>query len=174
MHWIRFAIVAVIAIVFQTALAPHLALSGIRPDWVFVLAVFYALLGPWPDACIAAWILGLLMDLGSVNDHVGLCALAYGAVAWLIVQTRDLVFPDHWLSHTVMTLIGALLVQFTLAAYLGWTAPAGAPGLWGKAAWTALYTAFWAPYFHWLLTRIGPVIGLRPPGSARSRLRSAY
>lgn len=180
MRWLTFAILAGISIVLQTALAPYVELSGIRPDWVFVLATFYALLGPWPDACIAAWILGLLVDLSSADSgtgygHIGLFAFSFGGAAWLILQVRDLIFPEHWLSHTILTLLSALVVQAAVAIYRTITLPPGAApatGVWTCAILTAAYTAFFAPYFHWILSRLHRATGLRTPASRhRSRRR---
>lgn len=175
MRWAVFAILAGLCLVLQTSLAPHLTVLGVRPDWMFVLAVFYAMLGPWPDACIAAWILGLLVDLASANGsgygHIGLFAFTFGGTAWLILQVRELIFPEHWLAHTVLTFLGALLVQLAVALYRKLTAPPGpspVTGLWSYAALTALYTAFWAPYLHWVLTRLRSLTGLRT-GSLRGR-----
>lgn len=167
MRWLSFAILAGIVLVLQTALAPHLALGGVRPDWMFVLACFYALLGPWPDACIGAWICGLLMDLSSVGP-VGLCAFSFGGTAWLIRYVREFFFREHWLAHAFVTLFGAMLVQSVIALFRLATLPKGSvphPGLWSYAMLTSLYTAFWAPYFHWTLTRLRRVTGLRPAGT---------
>ena len=56
MKWISFAILAVLTSVLQTTLVAHtLAIGEIRPDWMFILAVHYALHGKWPDVAIAAW-----------------------------------------------------------------------------------------------------------------------
>jgi rod shape-determining protein MreD len=173
MRWLTFGILAGMCLVLQTGLAPHLALAGIRPDWMFVLAVFYAMLGPWPDACIAAWILGLLVDLESANSsghgHLGLFAFTYGGTAWLIYQVRELIFREHWLAHTILTFLGALLVQSAVAVYRSVTAPPGpspATGVGSYAVLTAVYTGFWAPYVHWVLSRLRGFTGLRggPPG----------
>ncbi len=169
MRWVTFAILAGLCLVLQTALAPHLAIGEIRPDWLFVLAVFYAVMGPWPDACLGAWVLGLLIDLESVNGsagygHLGLFAFSFGGTAWLIYHVRDLVFREHWLTHTILTFLGAMLVQSVVALYRSATAPEGtspATGVWTYAVLTALYTTFWAPYFHWLLIRMRRLTGLR-------------
>lgn len=129
---------------------------------MFVLAVFYALLAPWPDACIAAWVLGMLVDLASANGRIGLFAFGYGATALLILQVREVLFPEHWLSHALLTLVGGLLLQVAIATYrsLADTAPAGS--IWGYALLTCLYTVVpWAPLFHGVLSRLWRVTGLR-------------
>jgi rod shape-determining protein MreD len=164
MRWLTFSILAGLCLVLQTSLVPKLAIWGVRPDWMFVLAVFYALLGGFPDACIAAWILGLLTDLASANDHVGLYAFCYGGTAWLIYHVRELVFREHWLAHAATTLLAGLLMQFVVAVYRAFRAPVGAGaehGVWTFALLTCVYTAFWAPYFHWGLTRLRRATGFR-------------
>lgn len=168
MRWLTFSILAGICLVLQTSLVPHLAIWGIRPDWLFVLCTFYALLGGYPDICIVGWILGFLADLGSANDHVGLYAFSYGAAAWLIYQTRELIFREHWLSHTALTLFMSLFVQIIVVIYRSWTMPVvvgGEHGLWTYALLTCVYTTFWAPYFHWILTRLRRATGFRSTAS---------
>lgn len=168
MRWLTFSILAAGCLVLQTSLGPTLTLWGVRPEWMFVLGVFYALLGPYPDACIAAWILGLLTDLASANDHIGLYAFAYGGAAWLICRVRELIFREHWLAHTILTLFAGFLVQAVVALYRTWRAPpalGAEPGVWTYAVLTCLYTAFWAPYFHWLLTRLRRATGFRTAAS---------
>jgi rod shape-determining protein MreD len=170
MRWLTFAILASIGLVFQTALAPHVAIRGIRPDWMLSIAVFYALLGTWPDACIAAWTLGLLTDLASANEHIGLFAFSYGGTAWLILKVRDLIFPEHWRAHAALTLFAALLVYLVAAGYRALTHGAALPSLrspWMFAIWTAVYTTAWAPILHYLLVHLKRLTGLEKKVSGR-------
>ena len=162
MRWVPFAILSILTIVLQTTLVQKMAIQSIWPDWMFVLAVHYALWGPWPEAVIAAWILGLLVDLQSV-DRIGLHAFAYGAAAWAIMRLRLVVFRDHPLTQITLTLTFALGIQLTVGLYRRWglgTEPS-VTSLWWPALFTAVYTAACAPYLHWLLIRLDRWTGLR-------------
>jgi rod shape-determining protein MreD len=168
MKWLSFAILAVLTVVLQTTVVQKMAIQSIWPDWMFVLAAYYALWGPWPEAAIAAWILGLLVDLQSL-DRIGLHAFTYGAAAWGIMRLRQVVFRDHPLTQITLTLAFTLGVQLVVGLYRQW-----GPGMevsttawWWPALFTAVYTAACAPYLHWLLIRLNRWTGLR---ASRRRL----
>lgn len=162
MKWLPFGILACITIICQTTFVPSMAIHHIWPDWMFVLAVHYALWGPWPDAAIAAWLLGLIVDLQS-SDRIGLYAFSFGAAAWAIMYVRQAVFRDHPLTHVVMTLFFAFGVRLLAAFYDWWcgTTSGSFGALFYPAFFTALYTAACAPYLFWPLIRMGKWTGLR-------------
>jgi rod shape-determining protein MreD len=163
MKWLPFAILATLAIICQTTIVHSVTVHQVWPDWMFVLAVHYALWGPWPDAALAGWILGLVVGLQS-SDRIGLHAFAYGLAAWVIIRTRHVVFRQHPLTQIVVTFIFALVVQLIVGIYRQWGANADviSGGIWWPALFTALYTAAWAPLLHWLLLKAGRWTGLRP------------
>lgn len=163
MRWLPFAMLALIAIVCQTTVAHTLAIRSIWPEWTFVLAVHYALWGAWPDAAIAAWVLGLVVDLQTAAPNpIGLHAFCYGAAAWVILRLRQLLFRDHPFTHLLVTLILGLGVQCAIAFYYSWRLTSTPANLWTTALGVAIYTAVWAPLLHWPLIRLGWFTGLRP------------
>jgi rod shape-determining protein MreD len=179
MKWLPFAILAVAGIVCQTTIVPHMRVRWfgpeIGPDWMFILAVFYALWGPWPEAAIAAWILGVVTDLesaGMAGSRIGLHAFCYGAAAWGIIRTRQAVMRGHWLAQVFITLVFALGVEAAVRLYQHWSAPA--MGL-GDAGWGAMlsaaYTAAWAPILLWALMRLGRLAGLKVETQSWKRRR---
>lgn len=167
MRWISFAILAALCIVCQTTLVPHMRFRGIGPDWMLVLAVFYAMWGPWPDAAIATWILGLIVDLTSAGTggRIGLYAFCFGAAGWGIIRLRQVIFRTHPVAQAGVTFLFALAVELVAVLYRWWSTPASSlsPG-WGMALTSALYTAAWAPPLHWVLLRLGRLTGLRHEG----------
>jgi len=164
MKWLPFGILACITIICQTTFVRGMAINRICADWMFILAVHYALWGPRSDAAIAAWLLGLMVDLSSL-DRVGLHAFCFGAAALAIIYVRQAVFRDHPLTHVAVTLVFAFAVRLMVAFYDWWSGPV--PGSMGGVFWpaffTALYTAAWAPYLHWPLIRMGRWTGLKSP-----------
>ena len=163
MRWLPFGILAVLALVFQTTVVPMMAVESIWPDWMFVLAVHYALWGPWPDAAIAAWLLGLIVGLQTA-DRTGLHAFCFGAAAWGIMRVRQVLFRDHAVTYVVVTLVFALAIQLMIGLYRWWSAPTATTreGLFWHAGMTAVYTALWALLLHRPLIRLGKWTGLRP------------
>jgi rod shape-determining protein MreD len=162
MKWLPFSILAMIALILQTTIAPAIAIHAIWPDCMFILTVHYALWASWPEAAIAGWCLGLLFDTQTL-DPIGLHALCYGAAAWAIIQIRQVLFRDHVVTQFAITLLLAIFVQLTIWIFRSWH---GYDGLtWTEIIWptlfTAAYTAILAPYLHWPLLRMGKWTGLR-------------
>lgn len=165
MRWGVFAILAIVTIVLQTTLVQYMAIQGIWPNWLFILAVHYALWGPWPEAAIAAWLLGLAVDLQSLtsSSRIGLYAFLFGGAAWAIIRLRSTLNRDHAVTHFLATLFFSLIIEILVEAYRHWgtNAPRWTAGLTWELIFTALYTAACAPYLHWLLIRMGRWTGLR-------------
>lgn len=171
MNWVAFAVLAGLALICQTTVASALAIQTITPSWMFVLAMFYALWGPWPDAAIAAWILGLLADLPA--SPIGLHAFTYGGAAWAVLRIRQVLFRDHALTQFILTFVFMLAIQVLVGLYLCWDA--GRAVNWGGLGWrallTAVYTAAWAPYMHWLFIRLERWTGIGPDATSTGTMR---
>lgn len=160
MKWLPLIILAIVTLVLQTALVQVIAIERIWPDLMFILVVHYALWGRWPDAAIAAWGIGLLVDLSSL-DRVGIHAFAFGAASWGIIRLRQVLFRRRALTRMLVTLLFAFAVQIVVGLYRAWQGDptSGMAMLWW-AFLTAAYTAVCAPYLHWALTRLNPWTGL--------------
>jgi rod shape-determining protein MreD len=166
MKWSAFIILAVVTLVLQTTLVPAIEIGATRPSWMFVLAVFYGLWGTWPDAAIAAWLLGLGVDLqsaGAGGGRIALHAFCYGGAVWAMIHIRAAFVRDHLVTQFMMTLVFGFAVQLIVEAYRYWTVGgvSSEHGVWAPAMWTALYTAACAPWLHWLLLRLRRWAGLK-------------
>ncbi len=165
MKWLPFLILAAAATILQTTVARTIAIHAVSPDLMFLLAVHYALLGPWPEAAIAAWVLGLLFDTQTSSPWpLGLYAFCYGGAAWAMIRVRQVVFRDHPAAQIVITLVFTFLVQLAAWVFVWWRSQKGVA--WSEIGWqalfTAVYTAALAPYVHWGLGRLNRWTGLRP------------
>ena len=121
MRWSSFAILAVVALVLQTSAIPKMEIQSVRPDLMFILAVHYALWGPWPDAAIAAWVLGLVAGTQSA-DRSGVHAFAFGLAAWAMMRMRQILFRDHAMTQLLITLVFTFLIQVLIGLYRRWGA----------------------------------------------------
>ena len=162
MRWLAFVIVGVVGVVLQTTLSPRLAVAGVRPDWVLVLAVFFALHVRGRDAIAAAWLLGLGADFQSI-ERFGLLSLVYALVAVGVYLVRDYLFRRHLLTHFFLTFVAGLAVQFLLLAYYALFLDDGGGWGVGRMVLVALYSALWAPPIHMLLLRMSSWLGLETP-----------
>jgi hypothetical protein len=168
MRWLPFVILAVLALVLQTTVVQWMAIFGksIWPNCMFILAVHYALWGTWPDAAIAAWILGFAVDLQTLSSGggVGLYAFSFGGSAWIIMRIRHAFVRDHALTQVLVTLTFALIMELLVGGYRhrgAWSRDGGAV-IWWPALGRAVYTAALAPYLHWPLVKLGRWTGLKP------------
>ena len=165
MRWFAFAIVVVIGLTAQTALAPRVAVYSVRPDWLLVLVVFLALYVPTKPAVIGAWIIGISADLMTV-ERMGFIALSYGLTALAILSIRDHLFRNHWTAQLIVTFVACVMVRGAWMIYqrtmfehsTGW-----ASSVMIDVMLVSIYTALWAPLIHGLLHRMARPLGLVMP-----------
>ncbi len=165
MRWLTFAVMALVCITLQTTVTHAVSVAGVRPDWVLVLVVFFALHVRTLDVAIAGWVLGLLVDFQSA-ERFGLFSISYLLVALFVHATRENVFRTHPLSHMAMTLVAGILVQGIFWVYcLVFTGFGGstAGSQFLDATIIVVYTACWAPLFHAGMLKLSPWLGLTIP-----------
>lgn len=162
MRWLGFGIVAVIGLVAQTTLGWRFQLGGMRPDWILVLVVFFALHARAEEGIIAGCVLGVLADLMSI-ERFGLMTLLYGLTSLVMFLCRDYFFIDHPLTHFFLTWIPAVGVSFASSLYCAWFV-GGASSGWVSSLsliFGAAYTAVWAVPIHAVLSRFPHFLGVR-------------
>ncbi len=166
MRWIAFLILIYVATVFQTTVAPFIAIHGVRPDVLIIVAVYYALMAQRYDAFIAAWGIGLMVDLTSLGfrtySNVGICAVAYSIAAMMMVGLREYTFRATPVAQVLYCFGAKLFVSAAVIAHMSVVADQSVAigGLIALAVWEAAYTAVIAPYVCWVLKRLQPGLGL--------------
>ena len=184
MRWVPFAILTCLLIVVQTTVGRILtfnssAIGTIGPDLLAIAAVFVALhVRAELDAVIAAWMLGLMLDLAAAGGTgsttvVGPMPIAYALAAWTIFRIREAFFRERMSSRAFLSLLFCALshgVWVTVQSlFAGGTATwAGYGSLLLQAAGLALYTAVLTPLGFWGLLRIRKWIFFASPGRTRS------
>ncbi len=165
MRWLAFAIVVVIGLTAQTALAPRVAVYSVRPDWLLVVVVFLALYVPSKPAVIGAWIIGISADLMTV-ERMGFIALSFALTALAILSIRDYLFRNHWSTQLAITLVACVSVRGVWMIYQR-TMFEHSTGLASSVlvdvVLVSVYTALWAPLIHGLLNRMARPLGLVVP-----------
>jgi rod shape-determining protein MreD len=168
-----FAILLYLTTVLQVTLAPFFAVHGIRFDLMVILAVHYALAARSGDAQIACWSIGLAVDLCSLgyqhHANVGINAIAFGLLGWLIVTGRELTFRDSVVTQLMFTFMGRLMVSIVVGMHMMYVL-----GAWNRfgevlliGLYSAVYTALIAPYGHWFLKRMRGLLGIGAPHRVR-------
>ncbi len=163
MRWLTFALLAAMTICFQTTLAQKLGAFGVYPDFMLILVVHYTLHAHNADGLLAGWLMGLLVDLTSVQEQ-GLVAVVYGLIALAIWSIRDLMFTKHPLTHFSVTFLSCFVVQLVLRGYfiyIGYEAETALISVGLVSLVSAVYTGLWAMPLHRFLLRFSRTLGLR-------------
>lgn len=114
MRWLTYAIVTVVALTLQAAVAPRLELFSARADFLLMVVVFLGLYAPPRNAIGAGWILGACADLMTI-ERFGLITLSYGMTAMIVTSLREYLFRYRIMTQMAVTLTACLLVR------TGWT-----------------------------------------------------
>lgn len=186
MRWILVILLAYGALLLQISLVGLItfdteSVGAIRPDLLAVVAVFLALHGRGlVDVMIAAWILGLGVDLTvtggtGTTTVVGPMPVAYALAGGLIYQIREAFFREWFLTKLILTLLFCLVSH---GIWITWQSLAARDTM----SWTAygdlivqmlllsLYSALLAPFVHLVLQPLRRVV---VPASSQRSARSA-
>ena len=165
MRWLTFFLCAAVVLTAQSALAPRFELLGVRPDWLLVVVVFFALYARATEAAIGAWIIGFCADLMTI-ERLGLLAFSYALAALFVTWIRDYLFCHRPTTQFVVTLIACLGIRAGWFAYRYALYDAAGSVLLDFAAqvvMVSIYTAVWAPPIDKRLWSMSRVIGIPRP-----------
>jgi rod shape-determining protein MreD len=172
MRWLTFLICAVVVLTLEVTLAPLLQWHGARPQWLLMLAVFFALNGRSVDVLIGAWILGLLYELHTLPEYLGLFSLGFSLVALVVYGMREFLFREHPLTHFLVTFAACLAIQVVVDVHRMITFGNATGTLWEmgrEALLTGLVTGLFAVPVHYVLLRMHRTLGILPIRTRRRR-----
>ena len=155
MLWPPVLILAYIAIGLQAGLSGQISFHGAEPNLGLLAVIFVAINAPREPALLACVVIGGMQDLAT-QQALGLFALSYGLVGWLITAVQQVVYQDHPLTHAVLTLIGGVIVAIVLYLHGRVVPPRVSLML---LVGMAIYSAAIAPIVLWLLGRLRPLFG---------------
>jgi rod shape-determining protein MreD len=175
MLWIGFGVLLYCVTALQASLVPFIAIHSVRPDLMVIVAVHYCLAARPSDAMLAAWFVGLAMDLTSLSyagsSNVGVHALSLGIIGLVIVKMRELTFRESiwtqlffcFAAKTALELMVAGHMRLVLDTHPSWFE------IVSGAVCAGLYTALLAPYGHGALRRLRGLLGLGATHTLRIR-----
>jgi len=136
------------ALILETAVFPHLAVHGIRPDLVTVVVACWGLLYGPREGFLAGLGAGLVQDL-LFTRYIGLFALAGALAGFLTGTVESKIFKESvWVSTAAVgvAVLGHEFVVWVLLRGLG--VPAPALSLLTVALPGALYSTVFAPFVY--------------------------
>ncbi len=165
MRWLTFLISMGVALTCQSAVAPAIEVFGVRPDWILVLVVFFAMFARPGDAAVGAWLVGLAADLMTI-ERLGFLALSYTLVAIGVSSIRGYLFCFRGTTQFVVTFIVCVLLQCGWLVYryaMYGSADALIVDILRHVLLTSIYTAVWAPLLHKFMLSAARWLGLPRP-----------
>lgn len=167
MRWFLVAIIAYVLVLLKNVFAPGglaVMVDGhpAQPDLLLALGLFLAIYFPPREVFVAGWFLGLVSDLVSVAGRLGLKALLFCLVLYLVSHLRGNLPRQRALVQFAAALLTVFVVH--MAWHLATAVVGGAwPPVLGSAEAAlldALYTAFLAPYLVWILLLMRSPLGI--------------
>lgn len=119
MSWTLFFFVLAFATILQGGLVNQLDLrfNDVQPvDLFLTLMLVYALRAPAGDARLAAFTVGLVLDVTG-HGPVGASAVSYGLAAALLGLLKENIRINLWIARFVLAGIAALVAQTLIASY---------------------------------------------------------
>jgi len=181
-RWIPLLILTYLLVVVQTTLGRLLvfstAIGPVGPDLLAPLAVFVAFgARSWPDAMLAAWAMGLAVDLATAGGPagatvVGPMAVAYALTAGVLFRVREAFFRERVLTQGLLTCAFCLLAHGLWITAQSLLAPGAVPWslygrAWGQVAAVGLYTAVLTPLLHYAFSKTRRWILVGSAGAVR-------
>ncbi len=145
MRWVRFAVLIVVAAVLQASLADVVAIKNIKPDFLLILVVFFAIYCNTFDAIITSFAIGFAADL-SIGTAMGPQMISLGLIGTLLANLRRIItigkMPYQSLAIFATGIVSGLLAVFL--SYLKKHPPT--ENVYTILLWTSLYSAIIGPF----------------------------
>lgn len=118
------AMVLVVALVIQTTFGDDLRILGVAPDLMLLMAISAGLVCGPNSGAIIGFLAGLLADLSLTTTPIGLNALCWCVVGWVVGTLRAYVLPDARIVRPAIAFlatVGAVLVFLVVGSLVGQT-----------------------------------------------------
>jgi rod shape-determining protein MreD len=152
MRWIPFLILTYITIGLQLGLSGVAQVGGGGIDFILISVAFITINARRDTAMPACFILGLLNDLTGAGP-VGTYALSYSIVALFVAGTDRALSVEHPFTHFIVTLMGGVIVTFTLLFH-SWLSRYGVPIAFWSNIFGSFYTALLALPVLWGMNKL--------------------
>ncbi|MBJ7347826.1 MAG: rod shape-determining protein MreD, partial [Thermoleophilaceae bacterium] len=161
----RLALLALVAVILQTAVMTQFTPFGVVPDFIPALVVCVGLLSGATTGAVFGFAIGLMIDLVLLQT-MGVTSLLLTAEGYMAGRLREMRDPVHPLTAPAVGAIASFLfaVGFaTIQFSLGAPAPLPLPLIWHIAVYTALGALLAIPAFKAARFAVMPTLGRDDP-----------
>ena len=118
MRMIIIGILVIFNLILESTLFQYMRIGGVKPDFVIVFVVAYAILRGKNYSTFIGLFSGILVDL-MYGQVIGVNALAYMLTGFLIGQFHESVFKDSYFPAILFNITAVLVYQhiFLLISY---------------------------------------------------------
>ncbi|MFH1061774.1 MAG: rod shape-determining protein MreD [Candidatus Omnitrophota bacterium] len=114
---IRFGLISFFVLVFQSTLVYSLALGAVKPDFVILLVIFFALYKGAKPGMFYGLVLGLFVDALS-GGIIGVNSFVFGCIGFICGLLKERVYINHFLTKFLVGFSACLfysIVYYILA-----------------------------------------------------------
>jgi rod shape-determining protein MreD len=150
----KLTILAGVALTFEITVLETFSFRGARAEALLALACFAALFArDSRQGLAAAWIMGLVKDLGSAGP-LGLHALLFLGAGWVVLQVRQVLYREAALTQLAVAFTATCWVNTASALFVSATSGGIPPAvIAGKTILAALLTAALTPVMLLMIRR---------------------
>lgn len=111
-RWWTTAGALIVALVLQVALAPHMAIASVIPNFLVLVVITLSFVEGPSSGALAGFIAGLLLDMLSTSP-IGAWALVLSATGYTAGMLQENLFAEGWLAPVTVAIIAALVADFS-------------------------------------------------------------
>ena len=108
---------SILAFILQVALAPHIAILDVVPNFILLFVVLNAIFNTQTRSCVTGFILGLLYDCISL-EALGVMSFVLAIIAYVVSSFDKDLFANGWIIQAFFLLIAAFFGELFHAAFL--------------------------------------------------------
>lgn len=149
MHWLRFAVLVLVASVLQTSLMGALSIirPDVKPDLLLILLVFFAVRSKPTDAVISSFIIGFAADLTSPTmGLMGPRIISFGVFGTLLSDLQGIISTRRGIYQAATIFLVGLLTAGLSYLLTFLRAETAEVSLAAQLLWQPLYSAILGPF----------------------------
>ena len=146
MRWIRFAVLILVVTVLQASLADVIAVTrlNIKPDFLLILVVFFAINYSGSEAIISSFTIGFAADI--IGSTMGVRMISFGLFGTLLAYLHSVIAIKRMSYQSVAIFITGFLTGVLAYFLTRFRGEQGESDIYAVIFWTSLYSSVVGPF----------------------------